>query len=218
MTDRTMTVPDEVIRERLDEVHSAIADVGRPDVQIVAVTKGFDATAVQAARRLGLDAVGENYAQEIVEKAGEFDGLTVNFLGRIQRNKVRKVCDSVDLWQSVASPEILSEIAKRTTDARVLIQIQPAGDDTKDGVRPDDLPAMFELADELGVTVAGLMTIGVLGDPEATKRSFGEVATLADEYDVEITSMGMSGDYRDALTAGTSMLRLGSVLFGPRPT
>lgn len=217
MGDRQMTVPDDVIAERLDKIRSTIADVGRPDVTIVAVTKGFDATAVHAARRLGLTDIGENYAQEIVEKNDEFDGLTVNFLGRIQRNKVRKVCESVHLWQSVSRPEILSEIAKRSAGARVLIQIQPEGDESKDGVRPAELAAMFELADNVGVTIAGLMTIGVLSNPEATTRCFREVSALADEYDVGITSMGMSGDYRDALVAGSNMIRLGSVLFGPRP-
>ncbi len=217
MSDRQMTVPDDVIADRLDEIRSAIASTGRTDVTIVAVTKGFDATAVQAARRLGLVNVGENYAQEIVEKAEEFSDVTVNFLGRIQRNKVRKVAHLVDLWQSVSRPEILSEIAKRTEHARVLIQVQPAGDTSKDGIRPHELPEMFELAHDRGITIAGLMTIGVLGNVDATRTCFAEVNALANEYDLPIRSMGMSGDYRDALAAGSNMLRLGSILFGPRP-
>ena len=218
MTDRTMTLPDELVAERLDTVRTAITDLGRADVQIVAVTKGFDESAVHTAKQLRLTQVGENYAQEIIEKTDDFVGLTVNFLGRIQRNKVRKVCEVVDVWQSVARPEILREIGKRTENARVLIQIQPEGDDSKDGVRPPHLPEMFAIADELGVQVEGLMTIGVLGNPEATTRCFSEVAGLADEYEVPVRSMGMSGDYREALVAGSTMLRLGSVLFGPRPT
>lgn len=216
---REMTVPDEVIAERLDVVRQAISDQGRGDTKIVAVTKGFDSSVIEATRRLGLTDVGENYAQEVIEKSDAFgEEQSVHFMGRIQRNKVRKVCGVVDLWQSVARPEILTEIAKRTDGARILIQIQPDGDSSKDGVRPADLPAMFALAEELGVFVAGLMTIGVLNDPAATRACFAEVSSLADDYDVEIRSMGMSGDYRDALESGSNMLRLGSTLFGPRPT
>ncbi len=216
---REMTVPDEVIAERLSVVRQAIADHGRSDTTIVAVTKGFDASIIRATKRLGLADIGENYAQEVVEKTPAFGAdQTVHFMGRIQRNKVRKVCDVVGLWQSVARPEILSEIAKRVDDAKVLIQIQPDGDVSKDGVRPEELPAMFSLADDLGVTIVGLMTIGVLNDPAATRACFAEVAALADDYDVEVRSMGMSGDYRDALENGSNMLRLGSTLFGPRPS
>ena len=216
---RAMTVPDEVIAERLSVVQQAIASHGRSDTQIVAVTKGFDVSVIHATRRLGLTDVGENYAQEVIEKTPDFgEDQTVHFMGRIQRNKVRKVCDVVDLWQSVARPEILTEIAKRVDNARVLIQIQPEGDTSKDGVRPADLPAMFELADNLDVTIVGLMTIGVLNNPPATRACFAEVSSLADDYGVDIRSMGMSGDYRDALESGSNMLRLGSTLFGRRPT
>lgn len=216
--DRRLGVSDELIGQRLTEVRNAIAELGRDDVDIVAVTKGFDASAVQAAKRLGLTQIGENYAQELAEKWSEFDEVTVNFLGRIQRNKVRKVHQHVDLWQSVARPEILIEIAKRAPGADVLIQIQPDGDESKDGVRPPQLPEMFQLANDHGVSIVGFMTIGVLGDPHRTSQSFGELAELADEYDVKVRSMGMSGDYRLALEAGSNMLRLGSVLFGPRPS
>lgn len=216
--DRRLLVSDEVITERLTEVRNAISEFGRDDVEIVAVTKGFDVTAVQTAKRLGLTQIGENYAQELAEKAPEFDGVTVNFLGRIQRNKVRKVHEFVDLWHSVARPEILVEIAKRSPNAEVLIQIQPEGDETKDGVRPPQLPEMFELASEHGVRIVGFMTIGVLGDPDRTSRSFHELDGLATEYEVTVRSMGMSGDYRLALDAGSNMIRLGSVLFGPRPS
>ena len=214
---RELSVSGEVLAERLDVVRQAIANVGRADVEIVAVTKGFDASAVRAAKALGLTNVGENYAQELIEKSDELHGVTVNFLGRVQRNKVRKVHDVVDLWQSVARPEILAEIAKRSPGASVLIQIQPEGDESKDGIRPPQLPAMFALAEESGITISGLMTIGVLGDRDATIACFTEVDRLATEYGVEIRSMGMSSDFRDALEAGSTMLRVGSLLFGSRP-
>ncbi len=214
---RTLAVPIEVLADRLDGIRDAISAAGRKDVDLVAVTKGFDASAVEAARDLGLTSVGENYAQELVEKRDHLSELTVNFLGRVQRNKVRKIDDIVDLWQSVARPEILTEIAKRAPGASVLIQIQPDGDETKDGVRPPDLPEMLALAESLGLRVAGLMTIGVLGDRPATIECFAELDRLASEYELDIRSMGMSADFKDALEAGSTMLRIGSALFGSRP-
>ncbi len=216
--DRSLTVADDVLAERLEVVRTAIANVGRDDVQVVGVTKGFDASAVRAAKRVGLSEIGENYAQELIEKSSDFDdGVTVNFLGRVQRNKVRKVHHLVDVWQSVARPEILTEIAKRSDTATVLLQVQPDGDTTKDGVRPPQLAELFALAADLNISVAGLMTIGVLNDADATRKSFAELVALADEYDVPVRSMGMSGDYQEALAAGSTMLRLGSALFGNRP-
>jgi len=173
---------------------------------------------MEAAQRLGLTDVGENYAQELLEKSNAIGEETnVHFMGRVQRNKVRKIAAHVDLWHSVSRPEILTEIAKRTPGARVLIQVRPHDDETKDGVPPAELEHMLAVAAELDVTVAGLMTIGVLGDPEATKAAFVELDQLCSAYDLVERSMGMSGDYRDALSAGATMLRLGSVLFGDRP-
>jgi pyridoxal phosphate enzyme (YggS family) len=213
-----MTTPDEIVSERLAQVLETIDDVGRDGVTIIAVTKGFDRSAIECAQRVGIHDVGENYAQELIEKADAVDENTaVHFMGRIQRNKVRKIADHVDLWHSVARPEILSEIAKRRPSPRVLIQVRPYGDESKDGVGPEALEEMLSVGEEQGVDVAGLMTIGVLGDPDATRASFIEVNRLADEYGLVERSMGMSGDYRDALSAGATMLRLGSVLFGDRP-
>lgn len=218
-----MTALDEEVGERLEVVRSAITDVGRTDVTVVAVTKGFDRSAMDCAQRLGLTNVGENYAQELLGKAEAVNpGTNVHFMGRVQRNKVRKVVDIVDVWHSVSRPEILTEIAKRSAplerSPKILIQVRPHDDDTKDGIRPSELDAMLETAAEAGAEVGGLMTIGVLGNAAATKEAFVELAALAKAYGLADCSMGMSGDYRDALAAGATILRLGSVLFGARPT
>ncbi len=216
-----MTTPDEIVAERLEAIRSTIADVGRADATIVAVTKGFDRSAIDCACRIGLTDVGENYAQELLTKTDAAAQVAMHFMGRIQRNKVRKIAEYVDAWHSVSRSEVITEIAKRTEGSapRVFLQIRPAADetDTKDGARPEDLDGLLETARDVGVDIAGLMTIGVLGDAEATKAAFVEVAELADAYGLAERSMGMSGDYRDALEAGATMLRLGSVLFGPRP-
>ncbi len=215
---RSITATDEQIAENLATVRADTVAAGREDVRIIAVTKGFDRSAIDAARRIGIVDVGENYAQEVIEKADALgDDLTMHFIGRIQRNKVRKISEHVALWHSVARPEIITELAKRSESPRMLIQVRPHGDETKDGVDPSDIDMMLETAGDVGVAVDGLMTIGVLGDAEATRRCFDEVARLADEFGLPERSMGMSGDYRDALEAGATILRLGSLLFGPRP-
>ena len=154
--------------------------------------------------------------EKVVDLESDPD-LEVHFIGRVQRNKVRKVAPHVTLWQSVARPEILEEISRRCASPSVLIQVRPGDDDSKDGVEPEQVGPMLEMASELGVTVEGLMTIGVLGDPEATRLAFSEVDDLALKFGLTERSMGMSGDYLDALRAGSTMLRLGSQLFGPRP-
>lgn len=217
-----MSTPDDVVAERLASVRERAAEVGRSDVTIVAVTKGFDRSAIDCAQRLGIADIGENYAQELLGKVDAVMAETsVHFMGRIQRNKVRKIANHVDAWHSVARNEILEEIAKRTEQSlkspKVFIQVRPHGDETKDGVGPEDLEPMLGRAEELGVVIAGLMTIGVLGDPAATRQAFVDVNALAERFGLAERSMGMSGDYEDALAAGSTMLRLGSVLFGDRP-
>lgn len=214
-----MALSDDVVASRLHRVREDVASLGRDGVRIVAVTKGFDRSAVDCAQRLGLTDIGENYAQEVGEKAEAIaQGTSVHFIGRIQRNKVRKIVEHVDLWHSVARPEVLVELGTRAESPVALVQVQPLDDPSKDGVLHDELENMFEVAQSNGVHIAGLMTIGVLGDPKATKKSFVDLDRLAEQYDVKERSMGMSGDYRDALEAGSTMLRLGSVLFGDRPS
>jgi len=192
--------------------------MGRADLRIMAVTKGFGSDAIILARELGLSDIGESYAQEVLRKAETIAmGGKLHFIGRIQRNKISKIADIVDLWHSVARPEVLVEIGRRTVGASVLIQVRVGDDPSKAGVDPGDIDAMLEVAAQSGVDVGGLMTMGVLGDPAATRDTFGSTRSLADRYGLTEVSMGMSGDYEDAAAAGATILRLGSALFGPRP-
>ena len=214
-----MTALDTEIRERLDSVQANLAHIGRSDAKIVAVTKGFGPEVVRAAATAGLRDIGESYAQEIEKKRVALDehAHVVHFIGRVQRNKVRKITNDIDLWQSVSRGEVIVEIAKRSQKrASILLQVRAEGDDTKAGVDESDIEKLLELAHEQQVTVAGLMTIGVLGERGRTRAAFDQVAKLADRYELPERSMGMSGDYLDALEAGSTMLRLGSALFGPR--
>jgi pyridoxal phosphate enzyme (YggS family) len=200
----------------LEAVRADVDASGRDDVRIVAVTKGFGPAEIDLARDHGLFDIGESYAQELLGKEIP-DDVRVHFIGRIQRNKVRKIADRVEMWHSVARAEILTEIAKRVDGARVLVQVRPSGDTTKDGIEPGELAAMLALAEEQGVEVAGLMAMGVHGDPSATRAVFAATRELGRSHGLVELSMGMSGDYRIALDEGATMLRLGSVLFGPRP-
>lgn len=207
------------VAENLATIRSDIERLGRPGVQIVAVTKGHPPEAITIARDVGLFDVGESYAQELDGKRGVLDdSLTVHFVGRLQRNKVRKIADVVSVWHSIARPEQLREVAKRRSDARIFLQVNVGGQPSKDGADPNGLDELLKCAETHQVEVLGLMTIGVKGDEAATRAGFSELAELAVDLGLPNLSMGMSGDYRDALEAGATHLRLGSVLFGNRPS
>lgn len=204
--------------DRLGRLRAEIAELGRDDARMIGVTKAFGADLVAAAIASGVADIGESYAQEVVEKGDAFDGATVHFIGRIQRNKVRKVAQRIDWWHSVDRGEVVAEIGKRSPGADILLQVNVADDSTKAGVAPADVPDLLDLAAASGVVVRGLMTIGVLDDAAATKEAFIATRRLADDLGLVECSMGMSGDFRDALVAGSTMIRVGSVLFGSRPS
>lgn len=204
------------LTERIEAIRAEIAAVGRDGVRIIAVTKGFPPATIVSARGAGLEEFGESYAQDLLDKVDVLDGSTVHFIGRIQRNKVRKIANVVDLWHSVDRVEVLDEIGRRTPGAEVLIQVNPVADPTKSGVGEMGLADMLAHASSAGVTVRGLMTIGVQDDREATRAAFAAVDRLADEHGLAERSMGMSADYLDAVAAGSTMIRLGTTLFGLR--
>lgn len=214
------------VRARVGLVRERIASAGGDpaEVRLVAVTKGFGVGAVRAALQAGLVDVGENYAQDLVDKATELAATDVaatdvrwHFVGRLQRNKVRKVASHVALWQSVDRLSVGAEIARRAPGARVLAQVDLTGEPTKGGCPPQELPALLEGLDELGLEVQGLMGIGPLGSPEDARPGFRKLSRLADEYGLFERSMGMSADLEVAVQEGATMVRVGSGLFGPRP-
>lgn len=217
-----MIDPD-LVAERLREVHRTISELERPwshDVSIVAVTKGFDDDAIEAAVDAGCTTIGENYAQELLAKRGAVERRrpTVEFIGRLQTNKVRLVADLVDIWASVDRGSVVDEIAKRSPGARILVQVDTTGDPAKGGCSIDEVAAIVTRAHERGLLVEGLMTVGPTGEPpEAARWGFAEVRRLVDENGLKVCSMGMSGDLAVAVEEGSTELRLGTALFGPRP-
>jgi pyridoxal phosphate enzyme (YggS family) len=203
------------LRARIDE----IAD-GRA-VRVLAVTKGFGADAVEAALAAGLEAVGENYAQELVAKAEELDARHVHptwhFLGRLQRNKVRHLAPLVAVWESVDRPELVDELARRAPGAAVLVQANLSGEPQKGGAPLDDVAALVARARASGLDVRGLMGVAPAGPPELARPGFRALVAVADDLGLAERSIGMSNDLEVALEEGATEVRVGTALFGPRP-
>jgi PLP dependent protein len=200
---------------------------GDPDaVRLVAVTKGFDAAVVRAALDAGLADVGESYVQELVAKAAELDDdrdrsgeprPRWHFVGRLQRNKVRKAAPHVVLWHSVDRLSLGAEIARCAPGASVLVQVNASGEATKAGCPPSQAPALVDGLRDVGLDVQGLMTIAPAGPAEAVRATFRSVRELARSLGLAELSMGMSGDLDVAVEEGATMVRVGTDLFGPRP-
>ena len=135
--DRMTPVDPAVVAERAATVRARLDAAGGADVRIVAVTKTFGPSAVDAAVAAGLGDVGENYAQEAAAKLSEISSApTVHFIGRLQRNKVRLLAPHVDVWQTVDRPELATEIAKRAPGAKVMIQVDISGEETRAAAAP----------------------------------------------------------------------------------
>jgi pyridoxal phosphate enzyme (YggS family) len=206
------------VAERVAAVRERVAGAGGEGrVTIVAVTKGFGPDAVAAAVAAGLDDVGESYAQELLTKAGAVAPPRWHFVGRLQANKVRSLVGTVSLWQSVDRPRLVDELARRAPGARVLVQVDVSGEPSKGGCPPAEVPALVERASAAGLEPAGLMAVGPLGPPEDARPGFRAVTALADRLGLPERSMGMSADLEVAVQEGSTMVRVGTALFGQRP-
>jgi pyridoxal phosphate enzyme (YggS family) len=203
----------ERIRDRI------VAAGGDADaVTVVAVTKGQGLDAHRAALAAGLVDLGESYAQELVPKADDLDDPRVrwHFIGRLQRNKVRQVAHAVALWQSVDRLSLGAEIARRSPGAAVLAQVDLTGGPDRGGVVPELVPGLVSGLLDLGLDVRGLMAVGPPGPPEDARSGFATVVKLADRLGLEERSIGMTGDLEVAVAAGSTMVRVGTALFGER--
>lgn len=215
-----------LVRARLTEVHDRIRAAGGrldgPDgVTVVAVTKTFGVDAIRAARDAGCRAIGENYAQELAAKwaelADDAERPEAHFIGRLQSNKIRLVADVVDLWQSVDRPSLVDGIAARAPGARVLLQVAATGEEGKGGCPPTELERLRDHALDRGLRLEGLMTVGpTAGGPEHARAGFALVRGLCDRWGLSVCSMGMSHDLEVAVQEGSTMVRVGTALFGAR--
>lgn len=208
---------------RLEVARDRIAAAGGDPrtVTVVAVTKGFGADAAVAARQAGLDDLGENYAHELEAKWGAGGAATAScrwhFLGRVQRRQVRRIAEAVHLWQAVDRIAAGEEVAERAPGARVLVQVNLSGQPHRNGCRFDDVAPLVEALRSLGLDVCGLMGVGPGGPADAARPAFRRLVALADRLALPERSIGMSGDLEVAVAEGSTMVRLGRALFGPRP-
>ena len=211
------------VGQRVAAVRARIEAVERPwnhRVALVGVTKGFGPDAIDAAVAAGCDAIGENYAQELLDKRATVErlGPEVHFIGRLQRNKVRQLTGLVDVWCSLDRASVIDEVAKRVPGAHVFVQVDTTGDPAKGGCAVDDVPGLVDRATAAGLLVQGLMTVGPTGgDSEAARPGFRQVRALVDRLGLDECSMGMTGDLEVAVQEGSTQVRLGTALFGVRP-
>lgn len=221
MTAEPLTVDPEAVAARATALRARVDGLTRHGpIAIVAVTKGFGSDAVRAAAAAGFTDFGENYAQELLAKATDLgDQLSArwHFLGRLQRNKVRSLAPLVAVWESVDRPELAEEIARRAPGARVYVQANLSGEPNKGGAPFSEVPDLVARARSLGLAVDGLMGVAPAGDPEDARPGFRALVALADDLGVEVRSIGMSGDFEVAVEEGSTELRVGTALFGPRP-
>jgi hypothetical protein len=209
------------LEDRLAAVRERITDVGGDpaSITLVAVTKDFDAGVVQAAIENDLVDLGENRADQLAAKAQAVsEDIRWHFLGRVQRNQVRKIAPYVSLWQAVDRVAAGEEIAKRSPGAAVLVQLNISGEPQKHGAHADDVPELVKQLVGIGLDVGGLMAVGPTGPPEAARSGFRALRALADRLAFPVRSMGMTDDLEVAVQEGTTMLRIGRGLFGERPS
>ena len=219
------------IRETMAQ---AARDAGRApeDIQLCAATKMNDADAVRAAIAAGVDCCGENRVQELQQKLppGAYAGKPLHFIGRLQTNKVKYLVGTVDLIESVDRIELLETIdklaQKRGVVQRILLEVNIAGQESKAVFTADEAAQLAaKMGDYPGVRLCGLMAIPPVSEHPGDNRIFFRqmrqlfVDIKGKTYDnvaMECLSMGMSDDYPDAIAEGSTMIRVGTAIFGAR--
>ena len=225
------------IAENIAQVRAAIARAAREagrdpgEITLVGASKMNDAAACRAAIAAGIDALGENRVQEMTQKLAEhaYDGAPLHFIGHLQRNKVRQVVGKVDLIESVGSTELLelidAQAAKIGLVQDILLEVNIGGENAKSGFAPEALPAAAERAAALEhVRLRGLMCIPPVAEDEhgsipyfeKVRRLYVDINEKLYHNKLDILSMGMSGDFEDAVRTGATAVRVGTAIFGRR--
>jgi pyridoxal phosphate enzyme (YggS family) len=205
------------LRERVDEVAVA-SGRERGSVALLAVTKTQPREAVLAVLEAGIADIGENYVQEARAKYPGLPRSTTHFVGHVQTNKAKAIAELFDVVQSVDRLEAGLALAKAARDAgrplRVLIQVNVSPAE-RFGAAPADAPALAARLRDEGLAVDGVMAIGPLhGDVDA---AFAAAQAAFERVGGTTLSLGMSGDWERAVRHGSTMVRLGTAIFGPRP-
>jgi pyridoxal phosphate enzyme (YggS family) len=213
----------DALSERIHSVRERIARAGRDpgEIVIVAVTKGFGPETCRAALAAGLTVLGENRVHEALVKMDAVPGTEWHLIGHLQTNKVRQVTGRFALIHSVDSVRLAAELARHDPQQAVLLEVNVAREPQKSGVDPD---RVLEDADAVSrlLPLKGLMAMGPSeGDPAPAFRELRQLRDQAEQRlgkRLPVLSMGMSGDFEVAIAEGSTMLRLGQALFGPRPS
>lgn len=227
-----MSIQENIERIRR-EIDAAARETGRTgaDITLVGASKMNDAAACQQAIAAGIDVLGENRVQEMTAKLAQhaYDGVPLHFIGHLQRNKVKQVVGKAALIQSVGSEELLREIDRQAEKLGIvqdiLLEVNIGGEKAKSGFAPETLADAAALAKTLPhVRVRGLMTI----PPANASREenmvyfqkvhalYVDINTKMYDNEWEYISMGMSGDFADAIRCGSNMVRMGTAIFGAR--
>ena len=190
----------------------AVREQLSPHVQVLAATKYLEPSDVGLLAAAGITLAGENRAQALADKAPAHPELTWDFIGALQSRKVRDILPLVRYVHSVCSDSVLRELGKHgTPQTRVLVQVNVAREEGKEGVDPDELPAFL---DRCPVDVVGLMTMPpATDDPEDSRRWFAALADLARAHDLPELSMGTTQDFAVAAQEGATIVRVGSRLY-----
>ena len=210
------------VAENLAAVRSRIERAGGDPsmIPIVGVTKGFGADVCEAALQAGVKILGENRVQEAVEKMEVVQGAEWHLIGHLQTNKAKLAAGRFALIHSIDSAHVAEALARINVEQKVLVEVNVAREARKTGADPAAAAQVIDAVAEM-LDLRGLMAMGpATGDP---RPAFEELRTMRNAAQqrlgkpLPILSMGMSGDFEVAVAAGSTMLRLGTVLFGPRP-
>ena len=228
-----MSIAENVAAIKADIEKAAIAAGRDPkEILLCAATKMNGSDKVRQAIAAGVDCCGENRVQELTQKLSEnaYAGAPVHFIGHLQTNKVKQVVGKVDLIQSVDRMKLLeciqAEAARLSILQDILLEINIGEEESKSGFGiADILPLVEKMGEYPNVRVKGLMAIPpVCENPGDNDKFFLEIRNLAvditakkyDNVSMDFLSMGMSGDYADAIACGSTMIRVGTAIFGPR--
>ncbi len=201
------------------------------DVKLIAVTKLHSPEEINEAIKCGVTDIGENKVQEIQEKYDKVDKVNWHLIGHLQRNKVKYIIDKVYMIHSVDSLKLAEEINKRAGQhgimMKILIQVNAEGEESKFGIKPSELDDLISEIHEKcdSIEICGLMAIAPFYDnPEDARPCFKTVKSLFDTYKCDerdrvnfaTLSMGMSGDFKQAISEGATHVRIGTAIFGAR--
>ena len=227
-----MSIAENIARVRAN-IAAAAKEAGRDvsEITLVGASKMNDADACRAAIAAGIDVLGENREQEMTKKLAEhaYDGAPLHFIGHLQRNKVKNVVGKVAMIESVGSLELLSAIDKQAEKLGIvqdiLLEVNIGGEEAKSGFAPEAVAEAAARARELAnVRLRGLMTIPPadatqtenMGYFEKVHALYVDINQKMYDNELDCLSMGMSGDFADAIRAGSNMVRVGTAIFGAR--